>query len=121
MIDNQEVATELRRIADALEAYLAWLGRRDDAALAFQAQEIDRQADALQGSRMGPQPRIGSGWPTPATQEQGFLSARWQRRDGDVYASTAAVQSANSPIRGGDDAAARVDVPSGAPRSPEHT
>jgi hypothetical protein len=52
------------------------------------------------------------------TTAQGYLSHRWQRRDGTVYplAPGALRARVNSPIRGGDDANARVDVPSGAPR-----
>lgn len=53
---------------------------------------------------------------TPATLSQGFLSGRWQRRDGTVYGvSGRANPGPNSPIEGGDDADAKVDVSSGAP------
>lgn len=55
-------------------------------------------------------------WPNPATLTQGWLSHRWQRRDGTGYKALAA-QGRNSPIAGGDDAKAQVDVPSGARRS----
>lgn len=67
-----------------------------------------------------PRPRIDTNWPwTPGTLAQGFLNARWNRRDGNSYATPAlrAVSGPNSPIRGGDDNAAKVDVPSGARRS----
>lgn len=57
-------------------------------------------------------------WPTPETGTQGFLSNRWQRRDGTIYGEPAATGRAlvNSPIDGGEDTDASVDVPSGAPR-----
>lgn len=59
-------------------------------------------------------------WPwTTETTTQGFLSGRWLRRDGDVYGGAAAlgVKGANSPVVGGEDENAKVDVSSGAPRS----
>ena len=61
---------------------------------------------------------LDTGWPTASTLTQGFLSGRWQRRDGNVYGTPAgrSIPGPNSAIRGGDDAQARVDVPSGAPR-----
>lgn len=58
-------------------------------------------------------------WPwNTQTGVQGFLSNRWIRRDGDIYASGAlrGLPGPNSPIAGGDDANAKVDVPSGVPR-----
>ena len=65
-------------------------------------------------------PRVATNWPwAPGTIAQGFLGARWNRRDGDSYATGAlrAATGPNSPIRGGDDASAAVDVPSGARRA----
>ena len=93
MIDNQELASELRRITRALEA----------------ASEA-RQAVVA--------PLDVPPWPTSDTQTQGFLAARWQRRDGNVYGGPAArdVPGPNSAIRGGDDASAKVSVPSGVRR-----
>lgn len=60
--------------------------------------------------------------PTPAylprdAPLQGYLSSRWVRRDGDTYAIAARAAPPNSPIRGGDDSASMVYVPSGARRS----
>ena len=50
------------------------------------------------------------------TEAQGYLSHRWQRRDGNVYPVAVLTGRLNSPIRGGADAHARVAVESGAPR-----
>lgn len=59
-------------------------------------------------------------WPwSTATDSQGFLSNRWERRDGDIYASGAAtrgVSGPNSPITGGESVDAMVAVSSGVPR-----
>jgi hypothetical protein len=57
------------------------------------------------------------------TTAQGYLTHRWQRRDGNVYPAGTLPARRNSPIRGGADAHARVAVESGAPRvgrSPKH-
>lgn len=59
-------------------------------------------------------------WPwEPATLTQGFLSGRFERRDGTVYGSgaTAADEHLNSAVRGGDDAQDKVAPESGVPRS----
>jgi Flp pilus assembly protein TadG len=50
------------------------------------------------------------------TTAQGYLSYRWQRRDGNVYPAGVLPARRNSPIAGGPDANARVAVESGAPR-----
>ena len=57
-------------------------------------------------------------WPNAATSAQGWLAGRWQRRDGDIYGATGVARAGqeNSPIAGGPDAGAKVDVPSGAPK-----
>lgn len=57
-------------------------------------------------------------WPNPPTLAQGWLSYRWQRRSGTVYGNVALGRATgpNSPIAGGEDTDAAVDVPSGAPR-----
>ena len=68
----------------------------------------------------GAAPRLNPTWPwEPATVTQGFLSGKYERRDGTVYGASAtkADSDINSPIQGGDDAQAKVDVPSGEPRS----
>jgi hypothetical protein len=49
-----------------------------------------------------PIPRNTASWPwAPGTLAQGFLGARWNRRDGNVYATPnlRAVSGPNSPIR----------------------
>jgi hypothetical protein len=58
------------------------------------------------------------GWPAPGTLTQGWLSNRWNRRDGTVYGNVGVGRTSgpNSPIAGGEDTDAAVDVPSGAPR-----
>lgn len=59
-------------------------------------------------------------WPwEPATLSQGFLSGRFERRDGTVYGSgaTAADEHLNSAVRGGEDAQDKVAPESGIPRS----
>ena len=65
-----------------------------------------------------PAPRAGY-WPwAPGTIAQGFLSGRWNRRDGVGYPSaTAQTRETNSPIRGGDDVNAKVSTASGLPRA----
>lgn len=103
MSDNPELAGGLDKIAEAL------ISIDDELSL------IRRVAFPLE-----PRPRLAADWPwAPGTQAQGFLSARWNRRDGDSYATATArgFPGPNSPIRGGDDSGAKVDVPSGARRS----
>jgi hypothetical protein len=43
---------------------------------------------------------------TPGTVTQGYLSGRWQRRDGNVYAAAGSreIPGPNSPIAGGESA-----------------
>jgi hypothetical protein len=65
-------------------------------------------------------PRNLAAWPwAPGTLAQGFLGGRWNRRDGDVYATPVlrGVLASTYPVRGGDDAQSQVDVPSGARRT----
>lgn len=109
MIDNQELATKIDRVIAALEGIESAL-----AAIVIQS----RTPESLQAALgPAPEPRASVGWPwTPATATQGFLAARWLRRDGTGYTPTPGPTGPRSPIRGGDDANARVDVPSGAPR-----
>lgn len=63
---------------------------------------------------------VNDNWPwTPATTTQGFLSARWIRRGGNVYGVAAGRASSgpNSPVEGGESVDATVAVSSGVPRS----
>lgn len=109
-MDNTEVARRLDEIIhqlEGLEERLLWL---------CDSEMARRQHEEARWQAIGP--RAVGGWPNPATAAQGFLSGRFQRRDGTGFPSaTAADAKVNSPIRGGDDANARVDVPSGEPRS----
>jgi hypothetical protein len=99
---NQELAASLEAIARQLERVIESLSP---------PLPID-----------APQPRApGAGsypW-SPGTENQGFLAARFERRDGTIYgpSATQADTHINTPIAGGDDAQARVDVPSGEPKS----
>ncbi|HEY1887152.1 MAG TPA: hypothetical protein VGG86_14065 [Roseiarcus sp.] len=113
-MDNLELAALLTEGAEALkgiEANLARLvglrqGRANERPI---ARDLAHYA-----------PRASVGWPwTGDTVTQGFLSGRWLRRDGNVYSGAAlrGVPGPNSPIAGGDDNQAKIDVPSGAPRS----
>ena len=106
-MDNAELAAKLSAIAEALASI-------DDELFLFRQRAFPQPPPR-------PQPRDAGSWPwTPDTVAQGFLAGRWLRRDGDVYGSAGlrAESGPNSPIKGGDDANARVDVPSGAPRAP---
>ena len=119
-MDNQELAERLKAIAAELEGCVEGLRHQPSSQV---RRLTDAEHDALMAllaaQRAPPEPRELAGWPTPATTTQGFLNARWQRRDGDSYAGAAArgLPGPNSPIRGGDDAGAEVDVPSGEPRN----
>ena len=104
MPDNPELKESAAAIAEALESI-------DDELFLLRTAHLPAQKAAA--------PRDASSWPwTPNTVNQGFLAGRWLRRDGNVYAGGAlrGVMGPNSPIAGGQDSQAKVDVPSGAPR-----
>ena len=104
-MDNAELAAKLSAIAEALASI-------DDELFLFRQR-------AFPQPQPRPQPRDAGSWPwTPDTVAQGFLAGRWLRRDGNVYGggTLRGVPGPNSPIAGGQDAKAKVDVPSGAPR-----
>lgn len=106
MIDNPELALVNHHLAAISEALIP-IG--DELGLLRRAAFPPR-----------PAPRAATNWPwAPGTIAQGFLSGRWNRRDGNSYATASlrGVPGPNSPIRGGDDSGAQVDVPSGARRS----
>ena len=117
---NQELKAKIDRVIETLEGIEASLAalverqieEREEREI---ARELVLHAQALAA------PRVAPTWPwTPETVTQGFLASRWLRRDGTVYGGGAlgrTTQAANSPIAGGDDAQAKVSVPSGVPRS----
>ena len=111
---------ELPNSVAAISTTLADM-RATGLAIAEGLTQIDDDLSLLRRSAFPPPKlRDAGSWPwAPGTTTQGFLGARWNRRDGNVYGDAAlrGVQAANSPIRGGDDAGAIVDVPSGARRS----
>jgi hypothetical protein len=80
--DNPELLEELADVVDVLSS-------------------IEDELSLIRRSAFPPKPRIvetgepGYPW-APGTQTQGFLNARWNRRDGNVYATPA-------PLTGGHD------------------
>lgn len=105
-MDNAELSERIGRIVRALEGIEYAL-----------ATLVSRPTDVQ--SPPFAEPRVNPTWPwTAETVTQGFLASRWLRRDGNVYPGGAlrGVPGPNSPIAGGEDAEAKVDVPSGIPR-----
>jgi hypothetical protein len=115
-MDNSELSRRITEIAvhlDRVEQMAQWLIDRAQRPPILPVGVSPAPAEA-------PAPAASVGWPwAPATDTQGFLAGKFERRDGDVYgaAATQADANINSPIAGGDDAQAQIDVPSGAPRS----
>lgn len=111
-MDNPALRERIDRVIDALEGIEAALE------MVLEEQERAHEREIARGLvRFAPR---ATAWPwTPNTVTQGFLAGRWLRRDGDVYTGAAlrVVPGPNSPIAGGPDFQAKVDVPSGTPRS----
>ena len=67
---SEQVAAQLTEIAQALEG-------------------IEQQLAPKPVARVSPRALTSPWWPdwpwAPATNNQGFITSRWQRRDGDVY------------------------------------
>jgi hypothetical protein len=113
------VIAALQGIQTASEAAAA---SAEAAALAAQ-QSADAATTATANTGVRPATAASTLPQTFNTTAQGYLSHRWQRRDGNVYPAGTLLAERNSPIRGGQDARARVAVESGAPRvgrTPEH-
>lgn len=70
-MDNAELSAELDRLTKAVEEIAAALR--------------PQHREGAGGEREPPVvASVGYPW-APATVSQGFLSGRWQRRDGDIY------------------------------------
>ena len=127
-MDNHEIGRRLDEIAQRLETVSP--SGLDQPARYTQLDRIEHMLRWLCDQAVAPppppvlpvgaQPRANPTWPwEPDTVSQGFLSGKYERRDGTVYGpgSTEADAHVNSAIRGGDDAQAKVDPQSGEPRS----
>lgn len=116
---NAELKAKLDQVIEALEAIEAALALLIERHIDEQERAEARQIALELVQRARALPRAAD-WPwTPNTISQGFLAGRWLRRDGTSYGGAAlrVVPGPNSPIAGGQDSQAKVDVPSGAPRS----
>ena len=118
-MSNEEISRRITEIAqhlDRVEQMAQWICDKLQRPPIEQVRPGARTAASAVPEPLTPNPT----WPwQPATVTQGFLANRFERRDGTVYGpgATQADAHINSPIEGGDDAQAKIDVPSGAPRS----
>lgn len=118
-MDNAELAALLVEGAEALEGIEDNLAMLVELKTQREALARREQERAIARDLVRHAPRMVPNWPwTPDTVTQGFLAGRWLRRDGNVYGNQVlrGLPGPNSPIAGGDDNQAKVDVPSGAPR-----